>query len=193
MTTSYNKPSHPTPNTQHPIPTTPPMTYKQALVKAAAYCAYQERTQQQVREKASEWELDPDEIEAVVAEMVTQKFVDEARYARSYVRGKYAARRWGRRLLMQGLREQKLSDYCIRAGMSEIDPDVYWDNLLALAAKKARAVLGESHPLKRKAKVLAYLASKGYESDLARDAAEQALRELGGASALAADSEDDDF
>ena len=155
------------------------MTYKQALVKAAAYCAYQERTQHQVRVKAREWELEPDEIEELVAEMVTQKFVDEERYARSYVRGKYAARRWGRRLLMQGLREQKLSDYCIRAGMSEIDPDVYWENLLGLAAKKARAVAGESHPMKRKAKILAYLASKGYESDLARDATEQALAGTG--------------
>lgn len=166
------------------------MTYKQALVKAASFCAYQERTQQQVREKAREWELEPDEIEEVVAEMVTQKFVDEERYARSYVRGKYAARRWGRRLLMQGLREQKLSDYCIRAGMSEIDPDVYWANLLGLAAKKARAVAGESHPMKRKAKVLAYLASKGYESDLARDAAEQALGAAGG-KGYAAEVEDD--
>ncbi|MBC7446878.1 MAG: RecX family transcriptional regulator [Hymenobacteraceae bacterium] len=155
------------------------MTYKQALVKAAAYCAYQERTQQQVRTKAAEWELEPNEVEELVAEMVTQKFVNEERYARSYVRGKYAARRWGRRLLVQGLREQKLSDYCIRAGMSEIDPDVYWENLLGLAAKKARSVAGESHPMKRKAKVLAYLASKGYESDLARDAAEQALAYLG--------------
>ncbi len=156
------------------------MTYKQALVKAAAYCAYQERTQHQVRTKAREWELEPDEVEELVAEMVTQKFVDEERYARSYVRGKYAARRWGRRLLVQGLREQKLSEYCIRAGMSEIDPDVYWEKLLELAAKKVRGVAGESHPMKRKAKVLAYLASKGYESDLARDAAEQALGTAGG-------------
>ncbi len=152
------------------------MTYKQALVKAAAYCAYQERTQHQVREKAAEWELEPDEIEELVVEMITQKFIDEERYARSYVRGKYAARRWGRRLLQQGLREQKLSEYCIRAGMSEIDPDKYWENLLGLAEKKARSVAAEPNPLKKKAKILAYLASKGYESDLARDATEEVLK-----------------
>ncbi len=168
------------------------MTYKQALVKAAAYCAYQERTQNQVREKAREWELEPDEIEELVAEMVTQKFVDEERYARSYVRGKYAARRWGRRMLLQGLREQKLSDYCIRAGMSEIDPDQYWENLLALAVKKAHAVRTEPHPMKRKAKILTYLASKGYESDLARDAAEQALAALGAPTSAAPDDPDSD-
>jgi regulatory protein len=159
------------------------MAYKQALVKAAAYCAYQERTQHQVREKAAEWELEADEIEQLIAELINQKFIDEERFARSYVRGKYAARRWGRRLLLQGLREQRLSDYCIRAGMSEIDPEQYWTNLLGLAEKKARAVAGESHPLKRKAKVLAYLASKGYESDLAREAAEHALAAIGGSSA----------
>lgn len=166
------------------------MTYKQAVVKAAAFCAYQERSQQQVREKAREWELDDDEIEELVAEMVTQKFVNEERFARSYVRGKYAARRWGRRMLLQGLREQKLSDYCIRAGMSEIDPDVYWENLLTLAAKKARTVVSEPNLLKRKVKILAYLASKGYESDLARDAADEAL--AGAHSAGGRTNQDDD-
>ncbi len=155
------------------------MTYRQALVKAAAYCAYQERTQHQVRVKAAEWELEPDEVEELVAEMIAQKFVDEERYARSYVRGKYAARRWGRRLLVQGLREQKLSPYCINAGMSEIDPDLYWNNLVALATKKAHGVAAEPHPFKRKAKILAYLASKGYEADLARDATEHALATAG--------------
>ena len=85
------------------------MTYKQALVKAAAYCAYQERTQQDMREKAAEWELEPEEIEQLIAELIGQKFIDEERFAKAYVRGKYSQRRWGRRLITQGLREKKLS------------------------------------------------------------------------------------
>lgn len=167
------------------------MTYKQALVKAAAYCAYQERTQQDVREKAAEWELEPEEIEQLIADMIGQKFIDEERFAKAYVRGKYSQRRWGRRLIMQGLREKKLSDYCIKKGLAEIDPDEYWTNLLALARKKARAVAAEPHPLKRRAKVLAYLASKGYENDLARDATSEALKDLGAADAADSDADFD--
>lgn len=151
------------------------MTYKQALVKAAAYCAYQERTQQQVRDKVADWELEPEEIEQLIVDLVKQKFIDEERFARSYVRGK-AQRRWGRRLIQQGLRELRVPDACIRVGMTEIDPDAYWENLLALATKKARSVAGEPDKLKRRMKVLAFLASKGYENDLARDATEEALK-----------------
>ncbi len=153
------------------------MTYKEALVKAAAYCAYQERTQHEVRVKAREWELEPDQIEELIVDLIGQKFIDEERFARSYVRGKNQ-RRWGRRLIMQGLREKRLSEACIRLALTEIDPDQYWENLRALAAKKNRT-LTDLHPLKRRYKILTFLAAKGYESDLSRDAVNEVLQTSG--------------
>lgn len=149
------------------------MTYKEALGKAASYCAYQERTQHEVRVKAREWELEPDQIEELIVDMIGQKFIDEERFARSYVRGKNQ-RRWGRRLIVQGLREKRLSEPCIRLALTEIDPDQYWENLQTLAAKKNRT-LTDPHPLKRRYKILTFLAAKGYESDLSRDAVNEVL------------------
>lgn len=148
-----------------------PKTYtpKEALIKAAAYCAYQERTQQEVRDKLYTYGLEPDEIEDLIVRLCAEKMIDEERYAASYVRGKYGLKKWGRRKIMQGLKGKRISDYCIKKGMKEIDPEIYWENLLHLLEKKLRTEK-EKNPFARKQKINLFLQSKGYEADLIQDA-----------------------
>lgn len=92
-------------------------TKKEALIKAAAYCAYQERNEQEVRSKLSSYGLDPEEVDDLIIELSSQKLLDEERYAKSFVRGKYGLKRWGRRKIMQGLKASRISDYCIKQGL----------------------------------------------------------------------------
>jgi regulatory protein len=147
---------------------------KEALLKAAAYCAYQERTQEEVRSKLYTYGLSPDEVEQVLLELIAEKLVDEERYAASYVRGRYSLKRWGRRKIIQGLKGKRISDYCIRQGLKEIDPEQYWQNVLYLLEKKNRSEK-DGNPLLRRQKLTYYLLGKGYENDLVQDA----LQELG--------------
>lgn len=149
-------------------------TKKEALLKAAAYCAYQERTQEDVRSKLYAYGLGMEEVEEALLELLAEKLVDEERYAASYVRGKYSLKRWGRRKIVQGLKSKAISDYCIRQGLKEIDPEQYGQNLLFLLEKKNRTEK-EKNPLLRRQKLSYYLMSKGYENDLVQDA----LKELG--------------
>ena len=144
-------------------------TPKEALIKAAAYCAYQERTQQEVRDKLYTYGLEPEEIEDLVVRLCAEKLIDEERYAASYVRGKYGIKRWGRRKIMQGLKGKRISDYCIKKGLKEINPETYWENLLHLLEKKLRTEK-EKNPFARKQKLTYFLQSKGYETDLISDA-----------------------
>ena len=111
-------------------------TPKEALIKAAAYCAYQERTQQEVRTKLFSYGLEPDDVEELIMRLGQEKLIDEERYAQSYVRGKYGLKKWGRRKIVQGLKSKGISDYCIKEGMKEIDLEVYEQNLLNLLEKK---------------------------------------------------------
>jgi regulatory protein len=147
-------------------------TPKEALLKAASYCAYQERTQQEVRTKLYTYGLSPDEVEELIVKLCAEKMIDEERYAASYVRGKYGIKKWGRRKIMQGLKGKQISDYCIKKGMKEIDPEVYWENLLHLLEKKMRTEK-ESNPFARKQKLTYYLQTKGYEMDLIQDALQE--------------------
>jgi len=144
-------------------------TKKEALIKAAAYCAYQERNQQEVRSKLFSYGLDPDEVDELIIQLSAEKFLDEERYAKAYVRGKYSLKRWGRRKILQGLKASRISDYCIKQGLKEIDPEVYEENLFYLLEKKNRTEK-ERNPMLRNQKLSYYLMSKGYESDLVQDA-----------------------
>jgi regulatory protein len=147
-------------------------TKKEALIKAAAYCAYQERTQQEVRSKLFSYGLEPDEVDELIIQLSAEKLIDEERFAKSYVRGKYSLKRWGWRKIVQGLKAHQISDYCIKQGMKEIDPELYEQNLLYLLEKKNRTEK-EKHPLLRRQKLAYYLMSKGYENDIVQDALKQ--------------------
>lgn len=144
-------------------------TPKQALPKIAAYCAYQERTQNEVRAKLLDYGLDLNEADELIIRLTQEKMLDEERYAQSFVRGKYGLKRWGRRKIQQGLKAKGISAYCIGIGLKEIDPDQYWENLLHLLEKKL-ATEKERNPRVRKQKILHFLMSKGYELDLVQDA-----------------------
>lgn len=143
-------------------------TKQEALIKAAAYCAYQERNHQEVRSKLFSYGLDADEVDELIIRLSAEKLLDEERYAQAYVRGKYSLKRWGRRKILQGLKAARISDYCTRKGMQEIDPEVYEQNLLFLLEKKNRTEK-ERNPLVRRQKLAYYLMSKGYENDLVQD------------------------
>lgn len=148
------------------------LTPSQAKVKIAAYCAYQERSQQEVRDKLYSYGLYVDEVEELIAVMITENFLNEERFAVSYVRGKFRLKKWGRIKIEQGLKQHRLSANCMRLGMKEIDPDAYWQTLLELAEKKWDST-AEDDLFKKKAKVQRFLIGRGFEMDLVRDAVEE--------------------
>ena len=148
-----------------------PKTYTpgEALTKIAAFCAYQERTFKETEAKLRSYGLTEDEAGEIIIRLSREKLLDEERFARSYVRGHYRHKKWGRRRITQELKQKGLSDYCIKAGLKEIDGDEYYQNLLDLLEKK-NAQEKERHPHKRRQKLTQFLTLKGYESDLIREA-----------------------
>jgi len=140
-------------------------TPQESYVRIAAYCAYQERTQQEVREKLQSYGLDEDDVEELIVRMIQEKFVNEERFAKAYAGGRFRQKKWGRIKIKMALKAQGLSAYCVQQGMNVIDPDEYWQNLLHLAEKK-NAIEKEPNPLLRRQKIARFLMGKGYEQDL---------------------------
>jgi regulatory protein len=138
---------------------------QQAKAKAAKYCAYQERTQQDVRDKLYQYGLYSDDVEEVLAELISDGFVNEERYAQAYCRGKFNQNKWGRIKIEMGLKQKSISPYCIRKGMKEIEEKDYRQQLTELCERKWQSLEGEdSYP--RKNKTARYLMGKGYETEL---------------------------
>ncbi len=145
---------------------------KEAKLKAADFCAYQERSQQEVRGKLYCYGLHLDEVEDVLADLIVDGFINEERFARAYVGGKFRMKGWGRRKILQGLKQHRISDYCIRKGMEEIDPDAYYERLKKHAEKKLPSLRGQSEYI-QKGKLTQHLMMKGFEGDLIREVIEE--------------------
>lgn len=138
---------------------------REVLVKAANFCAYQERTQQEVRKRLAELEVEGDEAEEMIVWLIENNYLNEERFARIFAGSKFRQKRWGRLKIRQELKMRGVSEYCLKAGMSEIDDEDYLQILTDLLEKKAKEIK-EPNPIKRKQKLLSYALSKGFESDL---------------------------
>jgi regulatory protein len=140
-----------------------------ALTKAEHYCAYQERAQQEVRNKLYDWGLWPDAVEQIIATLIENNFINEERFAKTYAKSKFNQKGWGRIKIKQALKFKKVPDVLIKKALLTIDGDAYLERLLQTLQKKA-VLLKEKEGYKRSYKLQQYAMSRGFESDLVADA-----------------------
>jgi regulatory protein len=105
---------------------------KTALQKAASWCAYQERSQQEVRDKLYEWQMKPAEVEDIISTLISENFLNEERFALAYVSGKFGIKKWGKLKIRQGLRLKRVPDPIIKKVLNGINGDVYFETLRSL-------------------------------------------------------------
>ncbi|MBO3699861.1 regulatory protein RecX [Roseivirga sp. E12] len=153
-----------------------PLDRKTALLKAADYCAYQERSQQEVRDKLYGYGLHRDEVEETIYELITQGYINEERFAKAYAGGKFRMKGWGKRKILQGLKQHRISEYCVKKGMLEIDSDDYFNTIIKHLEKKRPSIKTDSQYI-LKGKLTQHLIAKGFEMDLIQEAIKQVLSE----------------
>ena len=141
---------------------------KVALAKAEHYCAYQERSQQEVRDKLYEWGLYTNAVENIIIQLIAGNFINEERFANAYVRGKFNQKGWGKNKIKQGLKFKRVSDVLIKKALNNINEDDYLQMLGKVMQKKA-SLLMETDLYKRKYKLQQYALGRGYENDLIAD------------------------
>lgn len=133
------------------------------------FCNYQLRSHQETRNKLYEIGCKPPEVEELIAELIEKGLLNEEQYARAIARGRFRLKQWGRVKITQYLKIHKVSDYCIKKAMTEIDANEYYETLQKLAAKKWLELKSEKQLPIRKNKTFRYLLQKGYEGGLISD------------------------
>jgi len=100
-----------------------------------------------------------------MAALISEDFLNEERFARSFARGKFRMKNWGRVKIKQELKKRKVSDYCIRKGLSEIVDKDYTETMVSLIEKfqKANPKIDKRQITQ---KTLAHLQRKGFETNL---------------------------
>lgn len=137
----------------------------EAREKIRAYCAYRERSQREVREKLLGYGLISEVTDELISELITENFLNEERFARAFVRGKFHIKKWGRIKIKNELYRHGLSEYVLKKAFSEIDEEAYLDTLNDLLHKKLRETKIKDE-FRRNGKVAAYAIRRGFEPDL---------------------------
>lgn len=153
---------------------TAPLTREQALNRAATLCSGSEYCTSQVMEKLLGWGFDEADAATIVQHLTDEKFIDDERFARAYCHDKFCYNHWGRVKIQQMLRHLRLGSADIAAGLDVIDEDAYREAILDVARQKNRSIK-DTDPYQRKGKLVRHLLSRGFEMDLALDAAESLL------------------
>jgi regulatory protein len=143
-------------------------TLKEALEKLQKYCAYQDRCHKEVEQKLKQMRMIPEVIDRITVLLIKEDYLNEERFAKAYVRGKFKIKKWGKVRLTLELRQRHISAYLIKEALAEIVPEVYLQTFHSLAEKKAVSI-SESNPLKKKKKLADYLLYRGWESQLVYD------------------------
>ncbi len=100
-------------------------TVKEATLKLAQYCAYRDRSQKEVEDKLREMRMIPQACEQIIIELMREDFLNEERFARSFVRGKFRIKKWGKIKITQELKKKEISAPIIKLGLTEIDQAEY--------------------------------------------------------------------
>ena len=140
----------------------------EAQKKAESYCAYQERSQQEIRDKLYAWGQYPDDVENIIVELIAENFLSEERFAHAYVSGKFSIKKWGKIKITNGLKLKRIPPRLIKESLSAIDDEEYRQTLFEILEKKARYVV-EKDAYKRKIKLAQYAVSRGFETELIFD------------------------
>ncbi len=141
---------------------------KTAFIKSQQYCVYQERSQQEVRDKLYEWGLHKEDVENIIVDLIGENFINEERFAIAFASGKFRIKKWGKVKIKNELKAHKVSIYCIKKALASIDDTDYLKTLKDIISKK-RKLIKEKNKYKMYAKIANYAISRGFETDLVKE------------------------
>jgi regulatory protein len=138
---------------------------KEILRKAASFCAYQERTHDEVRKRLSDWGVWGDDAEEMIAYLISENFLNEQRFAEIFAGSKFRQKQWGKVKIKYELRQRGLSAYNVAYGLSCIDNDDYLQTLEQVIDKKKQELRAEPTYTQHQ-KAARYAIGKGFEPSL---------------------------
>ena len=144
-------------------------TFDEIKIKMLNYCVYQDRCHYEVEQKMREFLLIPEAKEEILLYLIQEKYLDEERFVRSYIRGKFYIKHWGRNKIKLNLKQKQISDKLMGRCWDEIDDSDYQKQIILFIEKQSDSI-NEPNAFKKKNKIIKFLLSKGYEYDCILDA-----------------------
>ena len=141
------------------------LTASEVRKKIYHYCAYQERSHQEVKNKLYDLELSSSEIEEMISHLITEGYLNEERFAKAFAGGKFRIKNWGRIKIVNALEAKGLTKNCIRIGLQEINDADYRRTIELLILKKLDQT-DEGNIYVKREKLATHVIQKGFEPEL---------------------------
>jgi len=138
---------------------------KVAIERLKKFCSIQDRCQQDVINKLRNWGLTQNSQDHILEILINESYIDEMRYAKSFCRGKFNTKKWGKNKIKYELKKKNISKNCIAEGLNEID-DCSYLNILEKIYNKKKENTSEKNIIIKNNKIAAFLISKGFERNL---------------------------
>jgi regulatory protein len=141
------------------------LTVDEIKRKLELYCVYQDRCHKEVEQKMREYQLIPEARELILLSLMKENFLNEERFSKSYARGKFRIKSWGKQRIVRELKFRDISDYNIKTALKEIEEAAYLETIYRITENR-NAVISEPNLSKRKKKLIDFLMRKGFENEL---------------------------
>jgi len=140
-------------------------TVDEAKKRMEKYCSYQERCHQEIETKLNEMRLIIEARELIILHLLEHDFLNEERFSRSFARGKFRIKKWGKQRIIRELKFRNISEYNIKSALLEIDENDYYKTFNELVQKRMSNI-NETDINKKRKKLADYLFYRGWETDL---------------------------
>ena len=143
------------------------MTEQEAYLQLAAICAQAEHCEQEMRDKMKRWELDETVQNRIIDRLTKERYIDNERYARAFVKDKIRYNKWGRRKVQQALWMKRIDNDIQQRVLDEIDEKEYLDVLRPLLKQKRKSIKAESD-YELNQKLVRFALGRGFTFDIIR-------------------------
>lgn len=141
-------------------------TVNEATSRMERYCIYQERCHKEVGQKLKEMKMVPSDIDQIISNLIQEDFLNETRFAQTFVKGKFNQKKWGFYRIKRELSFRNISDYNIELALKEVSKTDYISTFHDLAEKRFAQLSNEKDLQKKRKKLTDYLLYRGWESNL---------------------------
>ena len=143
------------------------MTEQEAYLQLAALCAQAEHCEQEMRDKMRRWELDETVQNRIINRLIKERYVDDERYARAFVKDKIRYNKWGRRKVQQALWKKRIDADIQQRVLDEIEEKEYLDILRPLLKQKRKSIKAEND-YELNQKLIRFALGRGFGFDIIR-------------------------
>ena len=143
------------------------ITEQEAFLQLATLCAQAEHCEKEMRDKLKRWDVDDAAQDRIIQRLISERYIDDERYARAFVKDKIRYNKWGRRKVQQALWLKHIDPEIQQRVLEEIDDSEYLDVLRPLLCQKRKTVKAESD-YELNQKLVRFALGRGFTFDIIR-------------------------